>query len=130
MFTLGNARAVAMLYALAALMVSLMLAIGVLSAPDVSWRRYAGHLSLAALIPLPPLVLVWLGAKLAKSAAAERALAAGVLVSAALPLLMLVPVMLSREPLAVLALLIVPPAQVVVGVAALALVWVMGRRRA
>jgi hypothetical protein len=120
--SLSTAQTVALCYALLLLLAGLVLLTGTLSQPDVSWRRIVGHTGLAVIAPLPPLALLWLGRKLAKTDAAERTLAGGVIVSVAVPIVIGLFVLLSAEPLAALSFLYTPVVQLVVGLLTLAMV--------
>lgn len=126
--SLSTAQTAALSYALFLLLAGLMLLTGTLSQDDVSWRRIVGHSAIAFIAPLPPLALLWLGRKLAKSNAAERTLAGGIILSVAVPFVIGFFVVLSSEPLAALSLLYTPIVQLVIGL--LTLVMVSGTKNA
>jgi hypothetical protein len=127
--SLSTAQTAALSYALLVLLVCLMMLIGTISQPDVSWRRVVGHTSIAVIAPLPPLITLWLGRKLARNESAERTLASGVILSVAVPFILGLFVLLSSEPLAMLFMLYTPAVQLVIGLVTLVMAWGVGRSR-
>jgi hypothetical protein len=123
MASLSTAKTAATNYAIAALLIVMLMLTNTLSSGDVSWQRIVGHTGIAILAPLPPLVTLWLGQKLAKTEAAESTLAAGVLLTVILPAIMLVVLLLSAEPLALIGMLFAPLVQAAIGVLTLLAVW-------
>ena len=125
--SLSTAKTAATYYAIAALLIMLLMLTNTISSGDASWQRIVGHTGIAVLAPLPPLVTLWLGEKLANTESAASTLTAGVLLSVVLPAVMLVVLLLSAELLALIGMFFAPLAQAGVGLLTLAAVWVAGR---
>lgn len=78
---------------------------------------------------VPPVLAAWIGARLARSDAAGRLLAGGLIAALAVYVVAFVAMFLSDEPLAPLGLIVVP-FWTAVGLAMLLVaVWLVGRRR-
>ena len=77
---------------------------------------------------VPPVLAAWLGAYLARSDAAGRLLAAGLIVALAIYVITFVAVLQSAEPLAPLALIIVSVGTALALAVLLLGVWFVGRR--
>ena len=110
---LEAARTASLFYGLFILLLSGVSVIATLSGDDVSAKRMFGHLMLALVVPWIPMAGLAIGRRMVTTAGAAQALSFGIFAAVAFPGLMLVAVLMSREPLAALALLYVPPVQAV-----------------
>lgn len=114
------ARSVALLYAVVVGLFQFLNVMAIATQSPDEWRKVVGHAAIGIGAALLPLAALTIGHRFAARETSQRILSAGVIVACVLPFVVAVLLSFSAEPLAMLALLFVPPAQALLLVAVLA----------
>lgn len=125
--TIEGARSAAIAYACFAFAAGLLLLIGAIEQLPVGWRKVVAALAFTVFVPLPPILAIQFGERRFKMDGARKVLAWGVTLSCLVPFAILLLIAISPEPLAMLALLYVPPLQLVVLAVTLLIGWPIDR---
>ena len=123
----STARTAAVIYAVIAFALVALNVVAMLSDPSPPWRKVITLSAIAIAAPLVPYAGLRLGTWLAHTDHGRGIAAWGAIAAVAVAAAVMVAILLSAEPLAALALLYVPPLQVLCALAALALIWITGR---
>lgn len=125
--TIEGARSAAIAYACFAFAAGLLLLISAIEQLPDGWRKVVAAVAMSVFVPLPPILAIQFGERRFKMDSARKILAWGVTLSCLVPVAILLLVAMSPEPLAMLALLYVPPLQLVVLAITLLVGWQMDR---
>ncbi len=125
--SIAAARFAAIVYACIAFAVGMLLLLGAIEQLPDGWRKVVSGVAITLFAPLPPILAIRYADLRSKTESSRQVVAWGVMLSCLMPVAILLLIAMSAEPLAMLALLYVPPLQLIMLAVTLLVAWRIDR---